>query len=280
MASKRAAIVFDSAGTLLFMHRIAKDINKKTILSEFTTTAVAGKKSQCVITIIHFEPVEELKKCPPATPIHNFLTQHNVDVDIACASLPLSKDTVIEAIRKDTRATVRDLQEVLDEVLSRCDDHYYIGIGMMVDTETMTIPYVLSSCGKLFPSAKSVVKTLGKMGVNVFIASGDRQLDIEKLADCIGIPRKRAFGLSTPTRKKEIIEHLKEDYNPVIMVGDGLNDILAFQTADIAVLTREQESDRPKRLIDAADFTIDRLEEIIPILKDIFKYKEVEGSDK
>ena len=271
MASKRAAIVFDSAGTLLFMHRIAKDINKNTILSDFTTTTVAGKKSQCVITIIHLEPVEELKKCPPEISIHDFITEHDVDVDIACASLPVTKDMVIEAIRNDTSATVKDLQEVLEEVLSRCDDNYYIGIGMMVDTDTMTIPYTLSSCGKLFPYVENVVKALEKRGCNVFIASGDRQLDIEQLADRIGIPRKQAFGLSTPIQKKEIIEQLKEEYNPVIMVGDGLNDILAFQAADIAVLTLQQESDRPHRLFDAADLTVDRLEEMIPLVRDILE---------
>ncbi len=271
MASKRAAIVFDSAGTLLFMQRIAKDISRNEILFDFTTTAVAGRKSQCVITIIHFEPLEGIKECSPATRIYNFLTEHDVDIDIACSSIPVTKDRVIEVIKNDTRATVRDLQEVLDEVLLRCEDTYYIGIGMMVDTETMTIPYTLSSCGKLFPSARKVVKTLERLGVNVFIASGDRQLDIEKLADRIGIPRRRAFGLSTPARKKEIIEHLKREYSPVIMVGDGLNDILAFQAADIAILTLEQESERPQRLIDAADLVVEEIGEIIPIMEDILK---------
>jgi Cu+-exporting ATPase len=250
------------------MYRIAKDIRKGVLMFDVTTTAVAGRKRECVIVVIHLEPVEALRRCPSSMRIYDFLKKYDIDIDIACAALPITKEEVVEAIGGDSVARVADLQDVLEEVLSKCDDRYYVGIGIMVDVESQRIFYALSSGGKLFPHAKKVIKALQNLGVDVYIASGDRQLDIERLADCIGVPRENAFGLSTPLRKREIVDELKQGYDVVIMVGDGLNDVLAFEAADVAVLTLQQESERPRRLFEAADRRIERLEELIPIVKE------------
>jgi Cu+-exporting ATPase len=222
-----------------------------------------------VIVVIHNEPAEDIKKCPDSMSIHEILTTYNIDIDIACAALPITKEVILEAIKKDTKATVADLQVVLEEVLSKCDDRYYVGIGIMVDVERNAIPYALSSGGKVFPHVRNVISALQKLGVDVYIASGDRQVDIERMANCIGVPREKAFGLSTPLRKREIIDQLKREYNPVLMVGDALNDILAFEAADVAILTLQQDSERPGRLFEAADKTINRIEDLIPIVKEL-----------
>ena len=266
--SKRAAVVFDSAGTLLSMYRIAKDINKNLMLCDVSTVAMASKKKECVIAVIHMEDVEDIQQLPSSMPIRDFFDTYNIDIGITCTSQPITKDAVIKTVKKDDKATVRDLQEVLDEVLSGYNNRYYVGIGIMVDMDAQNIPYALSSRGSLFPHVKKIIAALHQLGVDVYIASGDRQLDIEHLADCIGVMQERSFGLSTPLRKREIIDRLKKEYNPVIMVGDAINDLLAFEASDMAVLTLQQYNMHPPRLLESVDKTINRLDELVPIVKE------------
>jgi len=83
------------------------------------------------------------------------------------------------------------------------------------------------------------------MGVPTFIASGDRVTKLERMADHLGIPRDRVYGVATPTVKAQIVSDLRQEYDRVLMVGDGINDLCAMRNADIAILTVQQPGDRP-----------------------------------
>ena len=53
------------------------------------------------------------------------------------------------------------------------------------------------------------------MGIPTFIASGDRVAKLEKMADYLGIPRDRVFGVATPTIKAQIVADLQGEYDTV-----------------------------------------------------------------
>jgi len=53
------------------------------------------------------------------------------------------------------------------------------------------------------------------------------------------------------------------------MVGDGINDLTAMKEADIAILTEQQYSKKPKILEDEADYIIKDVSEVIDIVKKI-----------
>jgi len=61
---------------------------------------------------------------------------------------------------------------------------------------------------------------------------------------------------------------LKERYK-VIMVGDDRNDYLAMGEADIAVLSLQEEADRPGKIFDVADIRIKDIGEIKEIIEEI-----------
>lgn len=50
------------------------------------------------------------------------------------------------------------------------------------------------------------------------------------------------------------------------MVGDGINDILAFRAADLGVLSIQQTGKCPPLLCEEADIVIKNIKEIIGIL--------------
>jgi P-type E1-E2 ATPase len=134
---------------------------------------------------------------------------------------------------------------------------------------TKRIEYVITSGGKPFPGAKETITDLHRHGIPTFIASGDRATKLEKIADHLGISRDRVFGIATPQIKARIIDDLKNRYDVVIMVGDGINDLAAFSRADLAILTEQQRAERPRELYDQADFVVKNVSEVVDIVEKV-----------
>jgi Cu+-exporting ATPase len=129
------------------------------------------------------------------------------------------------------------------------------------------IEFAITAGGWPFDGAKETINALHRMGVPVFIASGDRVTKLEKMADHLGIPRDRVYGVATPTVKAQIINDLRQEYDKVLMVGDGINDLCAMQNADIAILTIQQAADRPEELYHEADYVVNNVREVVPIVQ-------------
>ena len=105
------------------------------------------------------------------------------------------------------------------------------------------------------------------MGIPTFIASGDRIAKLEKMADYLGIPRDRVFGVATPTIKAQIVADLQSEFDTVVMVGDGINDLCAMKKANLAILTEEQPGEKPGELYQAADHVVKNVREVVEIVK-------------
>lgn len=77
--------------------------------------------------------------------------------------------------------------------------------------------------------AKELVASLKKAGKKVLLISGDRQCVVEYIAKELGIESYK--GALLPKDKLEIIRSHKN----AVMIGDGLNDILALQSAEVGI---------------------------------------------
>ncbi|MDD1648554.1 MAG: HAD family hydrolase, partial [Methanomicrobiales archaeon] len=101
------------------------------------------------------------------------------------------------------------------------------------------------------------------------IASGDRAAKLEKIAEHLGIPLDRVHGVATPSIKAQIVADLKEEYDAVAMVGDGINDLAALQRADVAILSLQQPGEKPAALTAEADYVVKKVADVVPILERI-----------
>jgi Cu+-exporting ATPase len=80
---------------------------------------------------------------------------------------------------------------------------------------------------------------------------------------------KDVFGVASPREKERIVLELRNSYGTVIMVGDGMNDMLALRAADIGVMTTQQGDERPQVLQDAADRIIDNVSDVMDIVRQV-----------
>ena len=85
---------------------------------------------------------------------------------------------------------------------------------------------------ELREGAKASIKELKKMGLKVLMLSGDKQIVASKVASELGIDE--CHGELNPEQKALLIKELQKSAN-VVMVGDGINDILALKSANVGI---------------------------------------------
>lgn len=265
----KIAIVFDSAGTLLRMYRVAKNINTGAFLNEVVSTELVGKKPHCALLIMQIDS-NKLIKCPPDMLISDFIKKYRIGIDVGCSRIYVDNETALSVVESDTRATMSDLSDVIVAVRQRCKNIFYMGVGLIIDVEEKRIPYVICTGGKIYSNTCSVIQALTEKGIGIYIASGDSMRNLQPLASNVCVPLECVYEISTPKKKEGIVKRLKEQYDKVVMVGDGINDILAFRAADLSVLSIQQTGKCPPLLCDEADIVIKDIKEITGIIDKYF----------
>jgi len=262
----RTAIVFDSAGTLLKVYRVARDVTYKKIVENVVSTNMVTKGRGCALIALQADSVEFMDGADPAMRISDYMAHTDMGFDVICRGLKCTHERISDAIARDSNATMGDMKQAIEAVKLKCKDIYYLNIGLVVDVPNGTIPYVLATGGRIFPGVKDIVGRLVASGMDVYIASGDNRKSLTTLAVDIGIPEQNVFDAVSPEGKKEVIQRLREQYDRVIMVGDGVNDYLALQAADVGILTLQQEGMRPDILFAASDVTVDDIREVEAVI--------------
>ncbi|HVH63331.1 MAG TPA: HAD-IC family P-type ATPase, partial [Candidatus Dormibacteraeota bacterium] len=84
------------------------------------------------------------------------------------------------------------------------------------------------------PEAAGIVDGLRRRGVRrVVLLSGDTPVATERVASSLGIQDWRAR--TSPKEKADFVRELKKEGHVVAVVGDGVNDCMAFTFADLSI---------------------------------------------
>jgi Cu+-exporting ATPase len=264
------AVVFDSAGTLLNTYRVAKDICNRKLLPGIETTTLTFSSPDRVLIVLPVHS-QDLMAAPPELLLADYLKRHDIGFGISCTRKITTADEIGDLLYADDHARVSDLQECIRNVWTVCRAESVVTLnsGAIINMAQRGIEFTISAGGWPFDRAKEAITALHRMGVPTFIASGDRVTKLERMADHLGIPRDRVYGVATPTVKAQIVSDLRQEYDQVLMVGDGINDLCAMQNADIAILTIQQPGDRPEELYRAADYVVKSVDEVVTIVQNL-----------
>ena len=77
------------------------------------------------------------------------------------------------------------------------------------------------------------IQELKKMGVELYMLTGDNAAAAKAIAEKTGIPNYQAEVL--PQDKAEFVKKLQAEGKVVAMVGDGINDSTALASADVSI---------------------------------------------
>lgn len=262
------AVVFDGAGVIYAPFRIIKDmergVTKRSRVSGITCTDRLGSGAMVVLKTRYEETME---KEDPSNFLSDLMKAKKIESKVIYKREGVSDEEVLGAILRDKSVNLGDVHEAVS-LLRCCDILPVLGIGLIVDMVKETIRYVIAGGINLFPGTLKLFKELRELGVQTFIASGDR-IESEEMAMYLpDVPPENIFGTMKPEDKRELVGKLKDEYK-VMMVGDDRNDYLAMREADIAVLSLQEAADRPKEVFDVADLRIRDIVEIRGIIKEM-----------
>ena len=274
------AVVFDSAGTLLNTYRVAKDIANKKLLPGIETTTLTFSSPDRVLIVLPVHS-KDLMAADGNRLLSEYLIARNVSFGVSCTRKIITAEDIGDVLYTDEHARVSDLQECIRNVWSICKEETMLTLnsGAIINMADKGIEFTITAGGWPFDGAKGVVTSLHRMGVPMFIASGDRVTKLEKMADHLGIPRDRVYGVATPTVKAQIVNDLRQEYDQVLMVGDGINDLAAMRTADIAILTIQQPGDRPEELYRVADHVVNNVRDVVGIVQSLLRSGTISDRD-
>jgi soluble P-type ATPase len=264
------AVVFDSAGTLLHTYRVAKDIAHQELLPGIETVTLTFASPERVLVVIHVHS-RGVIAAPASQLLSVYLVEERAGFGISCTRKITTADDIGDALYSDTHATIGDLQDCIRNVWKVCHREAVVTLnsGVILNMDARSIEFTVTTGGRPFEGARESISELHRIGIPTFIASGDRVTKLEKMADYLGIPRDRVYGIATPTVKAQIVADLQAEYDRVVMVGDGINDLCAMKKADVAILTEEQHGDKPAELYQAADHVVKNVREVVEIVKSL-----------
>lgn len=136
-------------------------------------------------------------------------------------------------IHLGTRKLMRDLgidTEKIEADISRLEDEGKTAMLMAADN---SLEAVVAVADTLKENSKEAIEALLKMGIEVYMITGDNCRTANAIARQVGIRNVLAEVL--PENKAQEVEKLRAQGKVVAMVGDGINDAPALATADIGM---------------------------------------------
>ena len=92
---------------------------------------------------------------------------------------------------------------------------------------------IIAVADGLRPETKGVISNLNASGIRTVMLTGDNERSARAVAEQAGVGEYHAQLL--PDDKVGIVQHLKQTYGAVAMVGDGINDAPALAASDVGI---------------------------------------------
>ena len=261
----KKAVVFDNSGTLIERYRVIKDVLNGNVFTNINSLDLIDAADSLALVVLQFN-TNCLLKLDQNTLISDVISEYGIDFDVSFSTKPVTHEDVQKILENEGSATVADITDgfsILKEKIPEME--LCNGSALIVDVELGTIAYTITSAGKLFSEVLPTIEALKSRGIEIFIASGDRKGAINRLADILSVSRDNAHGSVSTRGKCRVVRDLKEKGYKVMMVGDGLNDVLAFKEADVSVLTIEQKEEVSPKLNDTTDYVVEDISQVAMI---------------
>ena len=103
---------------------------------------------------------------------------------------------------------------------------------LLVSVDRRTLG-AIAIADRIAPHSREAVDELKRLGLEVWLVSGDHAATVEAVAKTVGIEDVRSGVL--PADKASLVGELQRQGKRVAMVGDGINDAAALATADVGI---------------------------------------------
>lgn len=123
------------------------------------------------------------------------------------------------------------------ETISRQDEIHVQGNSLVMVAINRQVAGLIELEARVRPEVLTVFNTLRQNGIqHIGIVSGDHAAPTRKLAEALGADS--IFTEVLPEDKADIVRRFKSEGRTVCFIGDGVNDAIAMQQADLSISLR------------------------------------------
>ena len=261
----KKAVVFDNSGTLIKRYRVIKDVISGNLFTDINSLDLIDQAESLALVVLQYN-TNKLLELDQNMLLSDVIKEYDIDFDVSFTNFETTKENVKEILFNEKSCVVSDITDGFP-ILRKKVPHMELcnGSAVIIDVDMGIISYTITSAGKLFDGVLDTVNDLKSQGYEIYLASGDRKGAINRLSEMLGINPENAHGSVSTHGKCEVVKSLQDDGYKVMMVGDGLNDVLAFKQSDVSVLTIEQHEEVSPKLMDKTDYIIESIREVSQI---------------
>jgi Cu2+-exporting ATPase len=226
-------VVFDKTGTLTLDTPHVIDISAYGEWTEESVLAIAAS-------------VEARQSHPIAKAICKQAEQENLTIEEASDANYQIGYGLVAAV-KDQQVQVGSLRyareqglQIPDAMIEKEAACHEMGQSLVVVCVNKQVAGAIELQATVRPESASVIQSLRDLGLSLHIISGDHPAPTKALADSLQIENYHAEVL--PEDKAEIIKQLQAEGRSVCYIGDGINDAIALQEANVSVSIRGASS--------------------------------------
>ena len=202
-------------------------------------------------------------------PLGTVLADGDVPVRLALSNVETTEAAARRATLADGVAPARPLFGAAERIRERVtEDHGHedppVGVQLVVELDPGSIHRGFAYGSVPRADARSTVEAAREQGFDVHLVSGDAAHVLESVAARVGVPTGNVHAYQSPDGKAETVAALRDrDGGPVVMVGDYVNDRLAFERADRAVLVCPDGEEPDPTLARRVDAVAGSLSEVL-----------------
>ncbi|MEC7756129.1 MAG: heavy metal translocating P-type ATPase [Bacteroidota bacterium] len=123
--------------------------------------------------------------------------------------------------------------ELAPELFRQAEEWQKTANTVVYFADTDRVLAIISIADKIKATSKEAISTLQKMGIEVYMLTGDNLQTATAVAKEVGLSQFKAEVL--PSDKAAFTQKLQEEGKIVAMVGDGINDSHALAQADVSI---------------------------------------------
>ncbi len=248
VASKANVVLFDKTGTLTRGKPAVTDFTR-VASDEFLRSLMSGESmSPDDFLVWLLGSLERNSEHILATAIVKFTEQK---IENLLRSKPLSQPTDFVAMtgrgasgiingsikvaignRSFAERENMDIPQEVEDCLQRLESE---GKTAIIAGINGTACGVLGIADEIKSEAPKTVRYLKKLGMDVWMVTGDSKRTARAIARQLDLPEDRVIAEALPTSKIDQVRRLQQQDKIVCMVGDGVNDAPALTEADVGI---------------------------------------------
>ena len=222
------AIIFDKTGTLTQeIPEVGKIILCDDRYSEddiLFYAAAAEQKSVHPIAKAILEKAENRQMILPEIEDSSYDIGYGISVDIDGKTIRIGSSRFMQ---------MKEV-EIPEEMHKKADEALATGHSVIMLAIDSSLQGILEIHTIVRPEAEKTIQLLKQNGIKCMaIVSGDHELPTRALADALGMDNY--FYETLPEEKAEIVKRSQKAGKRVAFVGDGVNDSIAMEQADISI---------------------------------------------